>query len=88
MWIWWITSGYRMAASMNAPISAVSVGTFWLPGYRGTFCNPTCAQDYAFKVVANCFGLPTLEDMPRTDQEKRNGHLSHRLPWLVQEKER
>ena len=58
-----------------------------LPGYRGTFCNPTCAQDYAFKVVANSFGLPTLEDMPRTEEEKRNGYLSHRLPWLIQDKE-
>ena len=58
-----------------------------LPGYLGTFCGKGCATDYALKVVHQSYGLPTLDDMPKTEHEKRHGYTSHRLPWLIQREE-
>ena len=57
-----------------------------LPGFYGTFCNKSCAIEYALLSVERHYGLPELADMPRTKEQREEGFLSHRRHWLVQPK--
>ena len=53
-----------------------------LPGFRGVFCNKSCAVDYALRCVKTQWGLPDLSYMLRTQDEKENGFRSHSKPWM------